>query len=468
MLVARFRTGRTQAELIRTVTSGSRCSCQTPTARHLSTSTPVNARLPYFHKQLTKKTKSTISDVAAATTTTPPVPKTTTSSTSKTTTSTSASQPTLSKRQSFKSITPSPQIMHEIRVQGLGTKAETWSFDKSSGRSGNKTIRPWDKKLPEEEWKQLQKEKRLPPKQVWFEKRNSKVVEKEQVKFPGMRFVAGASSLKSVPREDALLRMVRPDLFEELDEIENQLLEASGGDSKATSDDEESDTKNSKPIARLPITPDDVQNLRERKRAKELKIKDSVLQEIAVVGRSNVGKSTMLNTLTESPNTARVSSKPGLTRQLNFYRCGDSFVLVDMPGYGFAFAKEEDKTAWTELIDEYLGSRKTLKRIYVMIDARHGLKAADKEFLSTLDKKSKKFQVILTKCDLVTPPDLARCYMTVQEELKKSYNNAITDRLLMVSSYTGAGMNNLRKDMLFVCGQNILVRERERPKSTIR
>ena len=104
-----------------------------------------------------------------------------------------------------------------------------------------------------------------------------------------------------------------------------------------------------------------------------------------------------------------------------------------------------------------------------MIDARHGLKVADKEFLTMMGTTSpKKFQVVLTKCDLVSPPDLARTYMVVQEELKKSFRNAMTDRILMVSSYTGAGMNTLRKDMLFVCGQNILVRERERPKSTIR
>ncbi|KAH7032480.1 GTP-binding protein YsxC [Linnemannia elongata] len=217
------------------------------------------------------------------------------------------------------------------------------------------------------------------------------------------------------------------------------------------------------------MSAEEIQKLRDRKRAKEHEIKDSTLPEIAIVGRSNVGKSTMLNTLTESPNTARVSSKPGLTRQLNFYRCGDKFVVVDMPGYGFAFAKEEDKTAWKELIEDYLGTRKSLKRIYVMIDARHGLKVADKEFLTMMGaNSSKKFQVVLTKCDLVSPPDLARTYMVVQEELKKSFKNAMTDRILMVSSYTGAGMNTLRKDMLFACGQNILVRERERPKSTLR
>lgn len=229
--------------------------------------------------------------------------------------------------------------MHDIRVQGLGSKAESWSFDKSN--RGNKTIRPWDKKLPEEEWKQLQKERRLPAKQVWFEQRTSKVVEKEQVKFPGMRFVAGAASMKSVPKEEHLLRLVRPDYFQDLAEIEQLLTEAEEGKTGAGSSDG---------TPRLSMSADEIQKLRDRKRAKEHEIKDSTLPEIAIVGRSNVGKSTMLNTLTESPNTARVSSKPGLTRQLNFYRCGDKFVVVDMPGYGFAFAKEEDKTAWKELV----------------------------------------------------------------------------------------------------------------------
>ncbi|KAF9963301.1 hypothetical protein BGZ70_007503 [Mortierella alpina] len=359
--------------------------------------------------------------------------------------------------------------MHEIRIQGLGSKAETWSFDKAS--SGNKTIRPWDKKLPQEEWKQLQKEKRLPPKQVWFEQRTAKVIEKEQVKFPGMRFIAGASSMKSVPKEDALLRMIRPDLFEDLEEIKKLLRQAEGkadeDRSLTAGDAKDEDELSTDTAVRLKMSPEEIQRLRDQQRKKELEIKDSVLQEIAIVGRSNVGKSTMLNTLTESPNTARVSSKPGLTRQLNFYRCGEKFVVVDMPGYGFAFAKPEDKAAWTALIEEYLSSRRSLKRIYVMIDARHGLKVADKEFLSMLNSKSKKFQVVLTKCDLVAPPDLARTYMLVQEELKKSYRNAIAERLLMVSSYTGAGMNTLRKDMLFVCGQDILVRDRERPKSTL-
>jgi len=233
--------------------------------------------------------------------------------------------------------------MHEIRIQGLGSKAKTWSFDKAS--RGNKTIRPWHTQ------DERQEQKRLPPKQVWFEQRNSKIVEKEQIKFPSMRFVAGAASITSIPSDQALLEAVRPDLFRELEKVNDLLRDAGGdgdGDNKAASRDVVGASKNDR--IRLKIPPEERQKLQEQKRKAELEIKDSVLQEIAIVGRSNVGKSTMLNTLTQSPNTARVSSKPGLTRQLNFYRCGDKFVLVDMPGYGFAFAREEDKTRWKELV----------------------------------------------------------------------------------------------------------------------
>ncbi|KAF9917000.1 hypothetical protein BX616_002217 [Lobosporangium transversale] len=445
-------------------------------SRHFSASCSSRARLPYFHKQLKKKPKSENNpmkeavelDHANLATKPASISKSSSlpsSSPSILSSSEGSSTPSISKRQAFKSITPPTKLMNEIRILGLGAKAETWSFDNSD--RGNKTIRPWDKKLSPDEWKQQQRENRLPAKKVWFEQKTKKIVEKEEVKFPGMRFVAGASTMKSVPHEEALLKLIRPNLFDELEEID-RLLKDSRESLSSSSPFPQDQESSSIATARLKLSPEEIKELEAKKRAKEWEIKDSVLQEIAIVGRSNVGKSTMLNTLTDSPNTARVSSKPGLTRQLNFYRCGEKFVVVDMPGYGFAFAKEEDKNNWKELIEEYLSSRKTLRRIYVMIDARHGLKVADKEFLSMLDSKSKKFQVVLTKCDLVNPPDLARCYMLVQEELKKTYRHAISERLLMISSYTGAGMNNLRKDMLFVLGYDILVRDRERPKSTLR
>ncbi|KAG0238918.1 hypothetical protein BGW42_000079 [Actinomortierella wolfii] len=367
--------------------------------------------------------------------------------------------------------------MLEIRSQGLGANAQMWKFE---GRSTNKTIRPGDKKLSREEYKALQREKRLPPRQVWFDTQTSKVVEKEEVRFPTMRFMAGAATIQSIPNEMTLLRLARPYLFEELDSL-NVLLEqqeSPNDDSKESGkkkeqlhegrggEDGSSDGNTLSGMA--PPTPEQIQQWQAKKREQEARLRDKYLKEIAVVGRSNVGKSTLLNALTESPNTARVSDKPGLTRQLNFYRCGEKFALVDMPGYGFAFANEEDKRTWSELIGTYVTKRKTLKRIYLMIDARHGLKVADRDFMDLLDKGSTKFQVILTKCDLVPPPDLARRYTTVLEKLKKSYRNAIKDRLIMVSSYTGAGMNNLRKDILWTCNLDILVRERERPQSTMR
>ncbi|KAF9582284.1 hypothetical protein BGW38_000408 [Lunasporangiospora selenospora] len=460
------------------------------TRRSITASSQNKGKVPYFHKKLSKKDQppsSTLVDSFALepkltqpvlpTSNSQPAPKLRSSKESN-----SSSKPdTTSKRQVLKTINPSSHLMNEIRVLGLGRNAEHWHFDKASRT--NKTFRPWEK--PKRETPQLPP----PSKQVWFEQRSRKIVEKEEVRFPGMRFIAGAATTPSVPTELQLVRMTRPYLFEDLESIDQLVLEATGKVDRSlateagairpeptiTPNDEgpESSPKPAeKGISIQPrlesIDPVEIQKLLERKRDKEVSIKGSTMGEIAVVGRSNVGKSTMLNTLTDSPNTARVSDKPGLTRQLNFYRCGEKFILVDMPGYGFAFAKEEDQTAWTSLIERYLCERKSLRRIYVLIDARHGLKVADKTFLDMLESKSKKFQVVLTKCDLIPPPDLARCYTMVQEELKKSYKYALTGRLLMVSSYTGAGMNNLRKDMLFACGQDILIRDRERPKSTLR
>ncbi|KAF9971423.1 hypothetical protein BGZ73_005636 [Actinomortierella ambigua] len=431
-----------------------------------------HARLPYFHKKLTKNNPSRQPATAATVTTTdtPQSDKEPTSSSAakdKHTTASNDAQPSISNRQTFRSIVPDPQIMREIREQGLGENAQYWRFE---GGGTNKTIRPWDKKLTPEEYKAQQRAKRLPPRQVWFDAETTKVIEKQEVQFPTMRFVAGAATVQSIPNETTLLRLARPYLFEELDGID-QLLKgpeagglAQGKDSKR--DNGHSDAEFLRQ-AIVPPTPEQVQQWRTKKRELEAKLGGKVLKEIAVVGRSNVGKSTLLNALTGSPNTARVSNKPGLTRQFNFYKCGTGFALVDMPGYGFAFANETDKKTWSELIETYVTKRKTLKRIYVMIDARHGLKVADRDFMDLLDKGSTKFQVVLTKCDLVTPPDLARRYTTVLEELKKLYRNAVRDRLIMVSSYTGAGMNNLRKDILWSCNLDILARDREKPTGAL-
>lgn len=174
------------------------------------------------------------------------------------------------------------------------------------------------------------------------------------------------------------------------------------------------------------------------------------LKEIAFVGRSNVGKSSLINSVAES-SVVRTSDKPGLTQQLNFFNVGKLFHMIDMPGYGFAFVDEAERQSWKELMETYISQRKTLKRIYVVLDARHGVKVADTEFLKMLNSKQVKFQVVLTKCDLLVLPNLAKRIMTVEEHLKP-YRNAVKD-VVVVSSKTEAGINQFRKEMLFLMGE---------------
>ncbi|KAI8062548.1 P-loop containing nucleoside triphosphate hydrolase protein [Gongronella butleri] len=173
------------------------------------------------------------------------------------------------------------------------------------------------------------------------------------------------------------------------------------------------------------------------------------MEEIGFVGRSNVGKSSLLNSLAES-TIVRTSDKPGLTQQINFYTVGRLFMMVDMPGYGFAFAEDETRQQWKELIDTYITERRALKRIFVVIDARHGVKLADLEFLKVLDQKNVRFQVVMTKCDLVVLPTLARRMMLVQDAVRQ-YRRAVQD-VLVVSSKTGAGVNQMRKELLALAG----------------
>ncbi|CAG8494283.1 P-loop containing nucleoside triphosphate hydrolase protein [Gigaspora rosea] len=184
------------------------------------------------------------------------------------------------------------------------------------------------------------------------------------------------------------------------------------------------------------------------------------VQELCFVGRSNVGKSSLINALADT-TVVRTSDKPGLTQQINFYAAGNMFNMVDMPGYGFAYVKDEERLKWKELIEIYISQRKTLKRIFVIVDARHastpeppepklGLKIADKEFISMLDRKNIEFQIILTKCDMVIAPDLARRHTIVKEQLQV-YKNAIPQPM-MVSARRKAGIYKLRKLLLTIIG----------------
>lgn len=166
------------------------------------------------------------------------------------------------------------------------------------------------------------------------------------------------------------------------------------------------------------------------------------LPEIAFAGRSNVGKSSMLNALTRQWGVARTSDKPGLTQTINFFKLGAKVSLVDLPGYGFAYAKEEVKEAWEELVKEYVSTRVGLKRVCLLIDTKWGMKPRDIELIDLMERSQTKFQIVLTKTDLVFPIDVARRAMQIEESLKAK--KSAVQPVMMVSSKSGAGIRTLR------------------------
>ncbi|KAL6195330.1 hypothetical protein ACLB2K_030950 [Fragaria x ananassa] len=166
------------------------------------------------------------------------------------------------------------------------------------------------------------------------------------------------------------------------------------------------------------------------------------LLEIAFAGRSNVGKSSLLNALTRNWGVARTSDKPGLTQTINFFNLGSKLCLVDLPGYGFAYAKEEVKDAWEELVKEYVSTRVGLKRVCLLIDTKWGMKPRDRELIDLMERSQTKYQILLTKSDAVFPIDVARRAMQIEESLKA--NKSVVQPVLMMSSRTGAGIRSLR------------------------
>ncbi len=164
--------------------------------------------------------------------------------------------------------------------------------------------------------------------------------------------------------------------------------------------------------------------------------------EVAFAGRSNVGKSSLINALTSRKALARTSHTPGRTQELIYFAAGSALRLVDMPGYGYAEAPKAKVKAWTALIHAYLAGRANLARVYVLIDARHGLKDADEAVLKTLDEAAVSYQVVLTKADQVKASDLeARIAETAAALAKRP---AAYPEIIATSAREGDGMAELR------------------------
>jgi GTP-binding protein len=170
--------------------------------------------------------------------------------------------------------------------------------------------------------------------------------------------------------------------------------------------------------------------------------------EVAFAGRSNVGKSSLINALSGRSALARTSSTPGRTQELIFFEGPDKagLRLVDMPGYGYASAPKAKVASWTALIHKYLQGRSNLARVYVLVDARHGLKDVDLDVLNTLDKSAVSYQLVLTKTDQVKPAELEQRIATTTAALTK--HPAAFPDVLVTSSRSGAGMPQLRAAMV--------------------
>ena len=168
--------------------------------------------------------------------------------------------------------------------------------------------------------------------------------------------------------------------------------------------------------------------------------------EIAFAGRSNVGKSSLINALLAQKGLARTSNTPGRTQELNFFVAeGAPLTIVDMPGYGYASAPKKTVEAWTKLVFSFLRGRQSLRRIYLLIDARHGLKPLDEEVMTSLDKAAVSYLIVLTKADKIAPTALETLLAETAEKIRKL--PAAHPTIIATSSVTKDGMEELRAEM---------------------
>ena len=171
-------------------------------------------------------------------------------------------------------------------------------------------------------------------------------------------------------------------------------------------------------------------------------VPETALPEIAFAGRSNVGKSSLINALVGRKTLARTSNTPGRTRQVNFFDLGHRLMLADLPGYGYAKAPKTEIKQWTGLINDYLKGRAGLRRACLLIDSRHGLKATDEEVMKALDTAAVVYQVVLTKCDKLKEAALKTRIDDVQGELSK--HPAAHPDVVATSARKGGGIPELR------------------------
>ena len=164
--------------------------------------------------------------------------------------------------------------------------------------------------------------------------------------------------------------------------------------------------------------------------------------EVCFAGRSNVGKSSLINAVTGRKAIARASNTPGRTQEINFFTVGEDLYLVDLPGYGFANAPLPVVEKWQRLLKSYLQGRQTLRRTFVLIDARHGAKAVDEEIMTLLDKAAVTFQCVMTKIDKVKPSDLDKTLDKTRAALSK--HPAAFPEIILTSSEKGDGIATLR------------------------
>ena len=164
--------------------------------------------------------------------------------------------------------------------------------------------------------------------------------------------------------------------------------------------------------------------------------------EIAFAGRSNVGKFSLVNALTNRKTLARTSHTPGRTQQLNFFDIGGHFMLVDMPGYGYAAVSKAKVEAWTDVIIDYLKGRANLARVYVLIDGRHGVKDVDRDVMNLLDTAAVSYALVLTKHDEVKKADSEKIIAATRLEIAK--RPAAYPEIIFTSSRTGDGIPDLR------------------------